>query len=346
VVCLSATGELRGEIEALGIPVFAMGMSRGPGAVAQLPRLLRCIRSLQPDIVQTWMYHGDLLGGLATRLGSRAQVVWGLHNSSLDPRHTRLLTRLIARANAALSHVVPARIVSCSQSAADLHVRLGYDGARFVVIPNGFDTEAFRPDAIQRTAVRRELNLPESAMLIGTMARFDPQKDHRNLIAAIAIAAAQRTDLHLVLAGKGCDLRNTELRAWIEQAGLEQRCHLLGLRRDIPRLTAALDLGVTASAYGEAFPLAVGEAMSCGVPCVVTDVGDAALMVGETGRVVPPGDAPALGGAITELLRLQPAARSTLGRAARERIITRYSLPTIAGRYRALYETIQETRSG
>jgi glycosyltransferase involved in cell wall biosynthesis len=279
-------------------------------------------------------------------LGSRAQVVWGLHNSTLDRRHTRLLTRLIARINAGLSRFVPARIVSCSRTATDLHARLGYDATRFVVIPNGFDTEVFRPDPAQRDAVRRELGLPASATLIGTVARFDPQKDHQNLIAAAAIAAEEHDNLHLVLVGKGCDTHNAELRAWIGQAGLEQRCHLLGLRQDIPRLNAALDLAVTASAYGEAFPLAVGEAMCCGVPCVVTDVGDAALIVGDTGRVVPPRDAPALGRAITALLSLDGQRRDALGLAARERIVAEYSLPAIAARYQSLYRGLLETRAG
>jgi glycosyltransferase involved in cell wall biosynthesis len=128
----------------------------------------------------------------------------------------------------------------------------------------------------------------------------------------------------------------------VEQAdalGISGRCHLLGPRRDVARIHASLDVAVSSS-ISEAFPLAVGEAMACGVPCVATDVGDSALMIGETGRVVPPGDAAALAAAIRDVLALKPGERVKLGEAARRSVCERFDLGAVARRYERLYEQV------
>lgn len=339
VIALLPGGEVAARIAALGIPVQALGLRRaivGPGAVT---RLSAEIRRLNPDVVQTWMYHADLLGGLAARLAANPPLVWGVHNTNLDPRLTKGSTRAVVRACALLSHMLPRRIISCSEVAVPVHRRLGYAGCKFTVIPNGFDTEVFRPDALSRASVRHELGIDEETLLVGLVARFDPQKDHANFIRAASLSAAS-ADVRFVLVGAGCDPENERLQAYLRASGIGDRFHLLGLRRDTPRVMAALDVAVTASAYGEAFPLVVGEAMSCGVPCVVTDVGDCGAMVGNTGHLVPPRDAHALAEALVAVLRLSPDERRALGVAARERILDRYALSTIAGRYQQVYESL------
>jgi glycosyltransferase involved in cell wall biosynthesis len=172
------------------------------------------------------------------------------------------------------------------------------------------------------------------------VARFDPQKDHQNFVRAAGRLASERPDLHFMLVGKGCDADNDRLAGWIAATGAAGRFHLLGLRTDVARLLAALDVAVLSSAFGEAFPLAVGEAMACAVPCVATDVGDTARIIGDTGRIVAPRDAPALAAAVLELLALSGAERAALGAAARERIEVRFSLPAVAARYAALYDEL------
>lgn len=338
VISLTDDGVMGDEIRGLGIPLEAMGMRSGFPSPALLARLVSRIRAYRPALVQTWMYHADLLGGLAARFAGASRLVWGLHNSDLDPERTKTLTRLVARACGPLSRVLPNRIVSCSTSAMELHARLGYARDKFTVIPNGFDIRSFHPDPSARGALREALGLDDRRLLVGLVARFDPQKDHRNFIAAAARVGAPRDDVDFVLIGKDCDEANRELGAWIADTGLAGRFHLLGIRRDVQRLIPGLDLSVTSSAYGEAFPLVLGESMACGVPCVATDVGDSAHIVGDTGRVVPPGDPGALGGAIGELLALGGEERAALARAARERIVTRFSIEAIAARYLALYE--------
>jgi glycosyltransferase involved in cell wall biosynthesis len=329
--------ELVPGIEAMGIEVVTLGMGGVPSPPA-VARLVRQIRRLRPDVVQTWMYHADLLGGLAARLATRAPLVWGLHNSDLDKDRARRSTRAIARGCAVLSHRLPRRIVSCSEAAARIHRELGYDADKFVVIPNGIDTGEFRPDAASYSGLRRELGVPAGTRLVGIVARWHPQKDHRNFVRAAGIVGRRHRGVDFVLAGAGCDAANAELSGWVAGTGIPERFHLLGKRRDTPRVTAALDVAATASAYGEAFPLVIGEAMSAGVPCAVTDVGDSALMVGDTGRVAPPRDAGALAGAVSAILDLTREDRLALGAAARERIRERFSLPAVAERYQALYE--------
>ncbi len=342
VMSLKAGGvftELVPSIEAQGIEVLSLDFG-GIGSPLALTKLARHIRRLRPDLIQTWMYHADLFGGLAARALTSAPVVWGLHNSDLDKSRARRATRLIARACARLSHRVPTRIISCSEVAAHLHGQLGYDRDKFVVIPNGIDTGTFRPDAKAHAALRRELGLPQDTLIAGVLARFHPQKDHRNFVQAAGMLGARHPRVQFALVGADCEPANAELMGWIESTGIARRFHLLGKRHDMPRVAAALDLAVMSSAYGEAFPLVLLEAMSAGVPCAVTDVGDSALIVGDTGRAAPPRDPAALAEAMSGILSLSPTERAALGAAARERIETRFSLPVIAARYQALYDEL------
>ncbi len=337
VLSLMRGGALAPVLREEGVTVHELGMKPGLPYPRALLRMARLIRAEQPDLVQTWMYHADLLGGLAARVVGGIPIVWGLHNTDLDPRHTKRATRWVVQACAALSRRLPTRIVSCSDAGVSIHVRQGYAAERFVSIPNGFDTTALHPHPPYRTAVRAELGLAEDAILVGKVARFDPQKDHQNFVSAVGQLAGQHPNLHCVLVGKGCERNNETLAHWIDETGFAERFHLLGLRSDVGRLLAALDLMVLSSAFGEAFPLVIGEAMSCGVPCVATDVGDAARIIGGTGRVVAPHDAAAVAGAMQALLVLSTAEREALGAAARSRILEQFSLPAVAARYAALY---------
>jgi glycosyltransferase involved in cell wall biosynthesis len=335
VVSLTDIGAVGERILSLGVPVTSLGMARGCVKSGDLRRLVNLLREEQPEVVQTWMYHADLLGGLAARLAG-VPVAWGIRQSNLDPAGTKRRTVGVARLCALLSRLVPARIVCGSEAAQRTHVALGYDERRCIVIPNGFDLDAFRPDPTARASVRSELGLAADSALIGLIARFDPQKDHGNFIRAAALLHQARPDAHFLLAGEGAASANDTLTSWIETAGLTNHCHLLGRRHDIPRLTAALDVA-TSSSFGEGFPNVVGEAMACGVPCVVTDVGDSAIIVGETSMVVPPRNAEALASAWLAVLSLTPEARQELGAAARSRVERHYGLAAVVRQYQTLY---------
>lgn len=342
VVSLLDRGAMGERIEPLGIRVRVLEMPRGPRALVGILRLVRWLRENPVDIIQCWMYHADLVGGLAGRLAGVRRVIWGIRQSTIDPRGTKRSTLWIAKTCARLSGFVPVRIVCCSQGARQGHAALGYDAAKMVVIPNGFDVDAFRPDPARGGEVRRELGIPEGAPLVGLVARFHPQKDHRTFLAAARRVGERFPNAHFLLCGEGIDSGNATLSGWVRAFGLGERVHLLGERGDVPRLTAALDVACSTS-FAEGFPNAVGEAMACGVPCVVTDVGDSAELVGDTGRVVPPEKPNALADGVIELLTAGPEGRRRLAEAARTRVAERYSLPAVVERYQDLYREVLST---
>lgn len=337
VVTLVSSGPIGRKIESLGIRVRALGMKPGVPDPAAVLRLASWIRKERPDLIQTWMYHADLIGGLASRLTGKRPVAWGIRQSDLPQDGSKYLTRVTAKICARLSKWVPARIVCCSEASREVHTALGYANEKMIVIPNGMDLSTFRPDAAAAQAVRTELDIPSGAPIIGLVARFHAQKDHRTFIEAAARLHKNRRDVHFVLCGDKVTWTNQQLVRWIEEAGVRQVSRLLGRRDDIPRLTAAWTLSTTASSFGEGFPNVIGEAMACGVPCVVTDVGDSGRIVGETGRVVAPKDAHALATAWGEFLALGEETRQRLGQAARQRIRDHFDLPSIITRYENLY---------
>ena len=328
------------QLEAAGVRVRALRMKRGILSPAQLLRLVQWIRQSRPDVVQTWMYHANLVGGLAARLAG-AQIVWGIHHTNLDPRHNKRHTIWTARACARLSYRVPSRIVCCSESARQVHAGIGYAVNKLAVIPNGFDLNQFRPDPQARGSLKRELGIPENARLIGVAARFHPLKGQRNFIEAAARLHACLPDVHFVLCGRGIERNNSELTDWIRAAapGLSEHCHLLGVRQDMPRFFAAIDIATSPSA-SEAFPVAVGEAMACGTPCVVTDVGDSALLVGDFGTIIPAENPDALADAWKKLLTCNPAILARLGALARKRVQQRFALGVTVERYQQTYRDV------
>ena len=336
VISLTTVGPMAPRLEASGVRVRALGMRPGMPNPYYLARLASWLRFRKPQVVQTWMYHADLLGGVAAKLAGNIPVVWGIHHTNLDRDQNKRLTIWTARACALLSGRVPSHIVCCSEASREVHTRFGYVAQKMEVIPNGFDTRQFHPDAKSRASLRRELGLSESCPVIGMAARFHPQKGHRNFVNAAAVLHAQDAEVHFLLCGKGIDGHNAELVGWIEKAGLTPVCHLLGPLEDMPRFFAALDVA-TSSSLTEAFPVAVGEAMACGIPCAVTDVGDSGAIVGETGRVVPANDPIALANAWQSLLNSGPAQRQQLGLAARNRVEQKYALQGIVERYEAVY---------
>jgi glycosyltransferase involved in cell wall biosynthesis len=336
VVSLTDRGIVGERIEAMGIPVRALGMRRTPDP-RPLLRLARFVARTRPDVVQTWMYHADLVGGVAAALARNAKIAWGIHHSTVERAHARRTTRLAVALGARLSPWIPDRIVAVSRAARDLHVDAGYDARKFVVIPNGFDMTEFRQEPGWRREVRRELGVADHLVLIGLVARVDPQKDHVNFLRAAAVMARRRSEVRFLLCGKDATRENGTLLQAVSEHGLGDRVLLLGPRTDIPRIMNALDIATLSSAWGEAFPLVIGEAMACGVPCVVTDVGDSAYLVGDTGRVVRPRDPEELAAGWEALVELGPDGRRLLGGAARARIEQHFSLPRIAAEYASLY---------
>lgn len=343
VVSLLPAGALAARIRSAGIPVESLELTPGRPSVLGLLRLLRILRQVRPDILQSWLYHADLLGLLAGRLARVRRVAWNIRCGEMELAHAPRLTAWTFRACALLSRL-PDAIVANAESGIAAHVRRGFCPRRFVHIPNGFEVGRFAPDPEEGRRLRGELGVAGTVPLIGLAARFDPLKDHRTFLRASAAIRVRQPSARFLLCGRGTDPANPRLRQWLDEAGCREAFLLLGHREDVPRIMNALDVAVSSS-IGEGFPNVLGEAMACGTPCVATDVGDSAVLLGGAGRLVPAGDPAALAEAVLELLSLPAPARAALKAAARARIVERYALPGIVARYEAFYRGIVDDPS-
>lgn len=336
VVSLTEVLDLAERMQSIGVRVRTLGMKKAVPNPLLVMRLAQWIRESKPDVIHTWMYHANLIGTLAARLAGNMPVVWAIHHNAFDPRVDKRRTMLVNRACALLSRKSAARIVFCSEASLRTHKKLKYAPEKLQVVPNGFDLDRVKPDPAARESLRQELGIPAGAIVIGLAARFHPHKDHRNFIHAAERLHRLLPEVHFLLFGMGITWENAQLAGWIESAGIRERCHLLGLRQDISRLFSGIDIATTASRT-EAFPIVVGEAMACGTPCVVTDVGDSALIVENTGSVVPPEDPHALAEAWRALIEAGPAVRQRLGIAARARVQRHFALPAVVDSYQKIY---------
>lgn len=328
-------------LRAAGVPVHSLFQPQGRITLGGLLRLRRVVVSTEPDVVQTWMYHADLVGGLVARWAGVRTVVWGIRNFNLDADKSSYSARTVVRVCAGLSKWLPAAIVCCSELATQVHQAIGYRADKFSVIPNGYDLIRFAPDQGARARLRAEWGILDNETLLGMVARWDPQKDHENLLGALAHLKAGETRFRCVLVGTSMNIGNATLAARLRGLRIEDRVILAGPRDDIPAVMNALDLHVLSSA-GEAFPNAVAEAMACGTPCVVTDVGDAALIIGTTGWVVPPQNSDALACGIQQALAAVDAnGRGILGRDCRTQISENFSLEKMVAAYIRLWEGVR-----
>lgn len=322
-----------------GIAVHHLNMPRGRLTLAGLSLLLGLVRRLRPEIVQTWMYHADLVGGMIARLAGCRRVFWNVRHSNLTVGGTRRNTRLVANICARLSSIIPKRIVTCSNRAKEVHIGIGYNPHRFVVIPNGCDIEEYNPIPAAGLALRHSLGVAPGIPLVGLVARWMPDKDHGNLISAVALARRSIPDLCVLLVGKDCTRENTKLWEAVANAQLQRAVYAIGRRDDVPAVMNAIDLHVLSSSAGEAFPNVVAEAMACGTPCVVTDVGDANQIVGVTGWTVQPRNPVALAQAIEAAMAARRDGPGWAARkaSARQRIVDHYSLDQMVAEYSAAW---------
>ncbi|WP_371363038.1 glycosyltransferase family 4 protein [Sporomusa rhizae] len=340
VISLTTSGPIGERIKELGVPVRSLNMKQGKLSFLPILKLIRCLYRDKPDLVQTWMYHSDLIGGLAAKLAGRIPVIWGIRHSSLKkPPYEKPNTLRVAKFCAYLSNQIPAKIICCSTSSMKSHIEFGYKDSRIVVIPNGFDTLLFDIDIQSRVNVRRNFGIGDDEIVIGMVARYHPLKDYENLLLASEIVLNRGRCFRLVLCGDGVDSNNQELNSRIKDLNLHRNVILLGRQKEVEKILPAFDIFVLSSC-GEGFPNVVGEAMSCGLPCVVTDVGDAALIVGDTGLIVPPKSPIALAEGLEQLILMSSEQRKEKGLLARKRIKELFSLTKTIAEYEEIYKEV------
>lgn len=340
VIGLANDGPIGEKLRQFGIPVVTLGMKTNHQDQFPFLRLVNLIKSIKPDIIQTWMYHADLFGSLAALIAGNPRVIWGLHHTLNKSIEIKPFTNIIIRINSLLSNFIPKKVICCSVETMRSHIKIGYSVRKLVVIPNGTDLVRFQMDRDAGLMIKNEFGLSPENHLIGMIARFHPQKDHHTFIQAAKILNKVSPKVHYILAGAQMDYANKEIVNWINEVGLENHIHLTGLRNDIPQLISSLDIATLSSAFGEALPVSICEAMACGIPCVVTDVGDSKKIVANAGICVPTRNPNALADGWNQILSLNPAERSNLGKLARAKIEKEYNITFTARRYSEVYELV------
>ena len=334
VITFKSVGMVGLAISSLGIEVMALNIRSFRDVPTAIWHLVCFLRASRPHIVQTWMYHADLIGGLAALLAGCKNIIWGIRSNLIPKRN--FFTRIIVYLCAKTSFLIPRVIVSCAESARLRHISLGYKEEKIVVIPNGYDLAAFVPTPDLRKAMRLELGISKNAMVIGTVGRFDFLKDYKNFILAARIVAKSMPSIKFLMLGRNIDVSNSVLMNWIVETGFSERFLLCGERDDVSNCLAAMDIFCLPS-LSEGFPNVVAEAMCMQLPCVVTDVGDSALIVRDTGLVVSPSNESALAEALLFICNLPVEKRVNLGRRAREVVVENYSITKIEQQYSNLY---------
>jgi glycosyltransferase involved in cell wall biosynthesis len=314
-----------------GVELLELRFDKAGGIVTGLFKLARLIAERRPQIVQGWMYHGDLAALVALALSGRrrdTRLVWGIRCSAMDWRSYGPGLALVVKACALLSRW-PDMVTANSAAGLKSHMALGYHPRRAQVVANGIDLNEFRPDIAARAAVRSEFAIAEDAIVLAHVARVDAMKDHGSFLAAMA----KLPDVSALLVGAGT-----------ENLAPARNLFRLGRRCDVARLFAAADFVVSSSRFGEGFSNVLAEGMACGLPAVATDVGDAKLIIGDTGLVVPPESPDALAAAIRQLAGESATARAERGSRARARIAENFKLEHAIRRYVELYASLGSQR--
>ncbi|MEN3294754.1 MAG: hypothetical protein V7642_4007 [Burkholderiales bacterium] len=336
VIALTSEGGMRPHFVESGIKLIVLDVRRSP--ISQILRLYRLVRALRPDIVHTWMYHADFFGGLAARIAGIRNVIWGLRTTDVDGGCARA-TALVRRLCASLSRRVPHTIVCVAEAARRSHSLIGYDTARMVVIGNGFDLSVLTSSQFERSQLRAQCGFDADDIVLGTLGRFNLDKDHANFVQAAGQLARRHDRLRFLMVGKDLDRGNTDLMRWIDATGYADRFVLLGERADAAVCLSAMDI-FCLSSRTEAFPNVVGEAMALGLPCVATDVGDVAVLMADTGVLVPKANPDALAQGVAQLLTLGPDYRKQMGERARERIRATYTMACVRQQFEFIYQNV------
>ena len=288
VISLLDMGKYGPLLKEAGVNVYCLNLSLSRTVLNffSIFKMFNLIKKIKPDVVQTWMFHADFLGGIFARLAGIKNVIWGVHTSDLIKSKPKTRNILISKLNAFLSNFVPKKIIYCAQKSREVQESIGFSIQKGIVVNNGHDVSQFNCNNQSGYDLKNDLNISET-FLIGNVARYDPQKDHKTLLLALKeLKSKFHTKWHCILVGTNVDEGNSELTSLVHELGLTDNVYLIGPRNDIPAVMNAIDLFVLSS-VDEAFPNVLNEAMACGAPCVTTDVGDSSIIVGNTGWVVP-----------------------------------------------------------
>ena len=337
VVSLMNEGVFGPQIARMGVPVYTLGISRENPSPLAIWRFFRILMKEKPNVIMTWLYHADLLGLLLGCFVGVRRIIWNVRCSDMSSAGRGGGFRVLMRALSTLSGA-PEQVLVNSQAGKDYHASIGYHPKAWRIIGNGVDVDVFRPDPAGGRHIRDELGIPPNAPVIGHVARFHPMKDYETLLTAVSVITTENKDAHFILVGREVTWDNHFFAEWAERGLPRDRVHLIGGRTDIPAVMNAFDVFVLSSAFGEGAPNVIIESMACGVPGVVTDIGDSRTILGGCGRVVAARDPGGLATALLEMASLPAKDLQQLGEAARVRVLADFDINNIHKQYQAVLE--------
>ena len=339
VISLQAKQKYESLLKKLNISVHTLNFSNSSINFFGLFKLFKLIRQIKPDVVQTWMPHADLIGGVLARIAGVKKIFWGVHHANLIKGKINRLVIMIVRLNALLSNLVPTKIIYCAEKSREVQESIGFKKSKGVVVHNGYDTNSFFQDSSLDHIIRNELGIPDETFLIGHVGNYHPLKDQETLIKSLRYLDQKSINFNAILVGNKLEPSNKNLVTLINENGLTERIHLLGIRNDITTIMNGIDIFMLSS-ISEAFPNVLNEAMLCGTPCLTTDVGDSGFIVGNTGWIVQPKDSKAMADACVHALNEKEQDSENWKKrkeACRERIIENFSFEKMINKYKDIW---------
>lgn len=341
VISLLDGGTQGDYLREIGVNIFEISSKSLIKFPKYFHRINKAKKKVNPDLIQGWMYHGNLVASLVKVLNKKLPVIYNVRHSLHSIKHEKQLTRWIIKLNSYLS-ANAAAVIYNSNISRNQHEEFGFDASTSITIPNGFFVDTFKNNETYRDEIRNELMISKSKFVFGQIGRNHPMKDYKNYVKAAKIVLEEGHDCHFLLVGRGIE-NDSKLQELVK--GKESNFSFIGQRNDIEKIWNTVDVGVLSSAWGEGFPNVVGEAMACEKPCVVTDVGDAAFVVGKTGEVVQPQNSKELSASMIKMLMLRKKELKELGYKARKRIVENFSIEKVSKDYINLYESILNKKS-
>jgi glycosyltransferase involved in cell wall biosynthesis len=339
VVSLRGQGKYGTLLSKQGIKIYTLDMKPGKFSIIALYKLIKILKNEKADIVQTWLYHADFFGGIAARLAGVSNLIWNVRHSDFNKGYTKKSLLILIKVLAKLSYFLPKKIIFCSKNSIKLHTRIGYQGYKMKYVPNGYDIQKFRPSSLKKFISRKKVNMNNRITLLGCVARFHPQKDHKNLLRALNILKKDKIFFKCILVGFNINKKNKILVNLIKEFNLENETILLGSQKNIDKIMRKIDIHILASEYGEAFPNVVAEAMASGTPCVVTDVGDSSLIVGKTGWTVKTRNSKLLAYSIMKAIKKSKSKEWDFQcKTARNRIVNKFTMEKMIDNYNKIWQ--------
>jgi glycosyltransferase involved in cell wall biosynthesis len=311
-----------------GIPTISLEKQERWDVLGFFSRLFWHLKRIQPDVLHGYLGESNIAAIFMKPFFPSTRIIWGIRGSNTPSGRYGWLGNLLSLLERLLSSFTDLIIVNSHTGKTD-YLDRGYAPDKMVVISNGIDTERFQPDSEAGAKVRSEWGISENTILIGLVGRLSPMKDHPTFLQAAALLSKEREDVRFVCVGVGDENYAKELYQLADDLGISEKIIWAGGRSDMPAVFNALNIACSSSSDGEGFPNVVGEAMACGVPCVVTDVGDSAWIVGDKGIVVPPKNPEALAAGWNSLLNLALTDKLALAEKARKTIVEKFSVKNL-----------------